>query len=152
MVEITSLIDDNKSPKTLKELGQYHLKVGNKDKALEYYEQVLEENPNDFNVIKDVLLLRLDLNKDSEAAALSSETLELYPAQPILYLVNGVANNKLNLPKKAIDSLEMGMDFVVDDDNMLADFYRQLSIAYKLSNNITKSEAFSKKAEAIAGQ
>ena len=30
---------------------------------------------------------------------------------------------------------------------MEVDFYRQLSIAYKLNNNITKSNAFSKKAE-----
>ncbi len=64
-----------------------------------------------FNTIKDVLLLRLDLNRDVEVVKLSAETLELYPAQPILYLVNGVANNKLNQPKKAIESLEMGADF-----------------------------------------
>jgi predicted Zn-dependent protease len=96
--------------------------------------------------------LRLDLNKDAEVVKLSAETLELYPAQPILYLINGVANNKLNQAKKAIESLEIGVDFVVDDSKMLSDFYTQLSIAYKQNNNITKSEAFAKKAEALSKQ
>ncbi|WP_323787394.1 tetratricopeptide repeat protein [Psychroserpens sp.] len=152
LIEITALIDDDKSEKTLKELAQYHLKANDKDKALGYFKEILKENPNDFNTIKDVLLLQLDLNKDAEAAKLSAETLELYPAQPILYLVNGIANNKLNNPKKAIESLDMGTDFVVDDSKMLSDFYTQLSIAYKQNNNITKSEAFAKKAEALSKQ
>jgi tetratricopeptide (TPR) repeat protein len=152
LLEITALIDTDKSAKTLKELAQYHLKVNDKEKALGYLEEILLEDPNDFNTIKDVLMLRLDLNKDVEAIKLSSETLELYPAQPILYLVNGVANNKLNQPKKAIESLEMGIDFVIDDSKMLSDFYTQLSIAYKQNNNITKSEAFAKKAEALSKQ
>ncbi|WP_425076458.1 tetratricopeptide repeat protein [Psychroserpens sp. S379A] len=152
LVEITALIDDDKSPKTLRELAQYHLKINDKEKALGYLEAILEEEPNDFKTIKDVLMLRLDLNKDTEAEKLSAEALELYPAQPILYLANGVANNKLNQPKKAIESLEMGVDFVIDDSKMLSDFYTQLSIAYKQSNNITKSEAFAKKAEALSKQ
>jgi tetratricopeptide (TPR) repeat protein len=152
LIEITALIDDDKSVKTLKELAQYHLKVNDKEKALGYLEDILKENPNDFNTIKEVLLLRLDLNKDAEVVKLSAETLELYPAQPILYLINGVANNKLNQAKKAIESLEIGVDFVVDDSKMLSDFYTQLSIAYKQNNNITKSEAFAKKAEALSKQ
>ncbi|WP_456437852.1 tetratricopeptide repeat protein [Psychroserpens sp.] len=152
LVEITALIDDDKSTKTLKELAQYYLKVNDKEKALGYLEEILKEEPNDFNTIKDVLMLQLDLNRDAEALKLSAETLELYPAQPILYLVNGVANNKLNQPKKAIENLEMGADFVVDDSKMLSDFYTQLSIAYKQNNNITKSEAFAKKVEALSKQ
>ena len=146
------MIDDDKSAKTLKELAQYHLKVNDKEKALGYLEEILAEEPNDFSTIKDVLLLQLDLNKDAEAVKLSAEALELYPAQPVLYLANGVANNKLNQPKKAIESLEMGADFVVDDSKMLSDFYTQLSIAYKQNNNITQSEAFAKKAEALSKQ
>jgi len=152
LIEVTALIDENESPKTLKELAQYHLKINDKGKALGYLEAVLEEHPNDFNTIKDVIMLRLDLNKDVEAEKLSAETLELYPAQPILYLANGVANNKLNQPKKAIESLEIGVDFVIDDDNMLADFYKQLSVAHKQNNNISQSEAFARKAEALSKQ
>ncbi|WP_299223667.1 tetratricopeptide repeat protein [uncultured Psychroserpens sp.] len=150
LIEITLLIDEDKSTKTLKELAQYHLKLGDKTKALNYYEQALDQEPSNFSTIRDVLLLRLDLNQDSEAVKLSSETLEIFPAQSILYLINGVAYNKLNKPEKAIENLESGLDYLVDDTKMEADFYRQLSKAYKQINNITKSEAFSKKAEALS--
>ena len=73
----------------------------------------------------------------------------MFPAQPILYLINGVANNKINQSKNAIESLETGLDYVIDDPKMESDFYTQLSIAYKQVNNNTKSQAFAKKAEAL---
>lgn len=152
LIDITALVDDNKDAQTHSDLGQYYLKAGDKAKALTNFKEALKQDPNDFKLIKDVLLLQLDI-KDYKAVINDSEqALELYPAQPILYLVNGVANNNLNQHKKAIDNLEMGLDFLVDNPNMEADFYLQLSIAYKALNNISKSETFAKKAQALKAQ
>ena len=149
LIEMTTLVGNDKSTKTLTELGQYYLKLNDKPKALEYFEDALKQDPQNFAIIKDVLLIQLDLDMDEEAANKSQEALELFPAQPILYLINGVANNKLNQPKKAIEKLEAGLDYVIEDQKMEADFYNQLSTAYRLNNNITKSQAFAKKAEAL---
>lgn len=149
LVDITALVSEDKSVKTLLELGEYYLKSNKKEKALSYYKEALQQEPNNFNIIKDVLLLQVDLNKNEAVVKNSMEALELFPAQPILYLINGVANNKLKQPKKAIESLEMGLEFVVENPKMEADFYTQLSEAYKLSNNISQSETFAKKAEAL---
>ena len=150
LLEVTTLIDNNENPKTLLELAQYYLKSGDKEKALTFYEEALIKEPNNFSAIKDVLLLQIDLNKNESAANRSAEALEIYPAQAILYLINGVANNKLNKPKIAIDSLETGLDYIIDNTQMEIDFYTQLSLAYKLNNNNTKSETFAKKAEALS--
>lgn len=152
LIEMTTLVGDDKSTKTLTELGQYYLKLDDKPKALQYFKDALNQDTKNFAIIKDVLLLQLDLDMDENAASKSKEALELFPAQPILYLINGVANNKLNQPKKAISSLETGLDYVFDDVKMEGDFYSQLSTAYKLNNNITKSQAFAKKAEALTKQ
>ncbi|WP_245940573.1 tetratricopeptide repeat protein [Winogradskyella eximia] len=152
LIDITSLIDDNKDAQTHSDLGQYYLKAGDKVKALTNFKEALKQSPNDFKLIKDVLLLELDI-KDYNAVITDSErALELYPAQPILYLVNAVANNYLGAPKKAIDNLEMGLDFLIDNPSMEADFYSQLSLAYKAINNISKSETFAKKAKALKAQ
>ncbi|SDG73799.1 Tetratricopeptide repeat-containing protein [Winogradskyella thalassocola] len=152
LIDITSLIDGNKDAQTHSDLGQYYLKAGDKAKALSNFKEALKQSPNDFKLIKDVLLLQLDL-KDYNAVVTDSErALELYPAQPILYLVNAVANNNLGAPKKAIDNLEMGLDFLIDNPSMEADFYSELSIAYKTLNNISKSETFAKKAKALKAQ
>lgn len=152
LIDITALVDDHKDAQTHSDLGQYYLKAGDKVKALANFKEALKQDPNDFKLIKDVLLLQLDI-KDYKAVISDSErALELYPAQPILYLVNGVANNNLNAYNKAIDSLEMGLEFLVDNPNMEADFYLQLSIAYKALNNISESETFAKKAQALKAQ
>ncbi|WP_179009516.1 tetratricopeptide repeat protein [Winogradskyella forsetii] len=152
LIDITTLIDDNKDAQTHSDLGHYYLKAGDKVKALSNFKEALKQDPNDFKLIKDVLLLQLDI-KDYKAVISDSErALELYPAQPILYLMNGVANNNLGKPQKAIDNLEMGLDFLIDNPTMEADFYTELSIAYKALNNISKSETFAKKAQTLKPQ
>jgi tetratricopeptide (TPR) repeat protein len=152
LIEITALIDDNKDAQTHSDLGQYYLKSGDKAKALENFKEALKQDPNDFKLIKDVLLLQIDLQDYNAVIKGSKEALELYPAQPILYLVNAVANNKQGNFKKAIDNLEMGLDFLIENPKMESDFYTELSIAYKGLNNITKSEAFAKKARDLKAQ
>jgi predicted Zn-dependent protease len=149
LVEITSLISEDKSVKTLLELGDYYLKSNDKVKALSYYEEALEQEPNDFKIIRDVLLLQIDLNKDAEAVTKSKEALDIFPSQPVLYLINGVANNKIKQPEKAIESLEIGLDLLVENPIMKADFYKQLSESYKQLNNISQSQTFAKKAQAL---
>jgi tetratricopeptide (TPR) repeat protein len=149
LIDITTLIDANKDAQTHSDLGNYYLQAGDKVKALSNFKEALKQDPNDFKLIKDVLLLQLDV-KDYKAVVSDSErALELYPAQPILYLVNGVAYNNLGTYKKAIDNLEMGLDYLVDNPKMEIDFYSELSIAFKALNNISKSETFAKKAEAL---
>ena len=93
-----------------------------------------------------------ELKQFKEALKQSEIALELYPAQPILYLLNGVSNINLSVPKKAIDSLETGLDFLVENPIMERDFYMQLSEAYKLTDNNAKAKAFAIKAQAIKEQ
>lgn len=149
LVEVTSLVSEDKSVKTLVELGDYYLKSNDKSKALSYYEEALQQEPNAFKIIRAVLLLQIDLNKNAEAAAKSKEALDIFPSQPVLYLINGVANNNTNQPEKAIESLEIGLDFLVENPAMQADFYKQLSEAYRQLNNSSQSQTFAKKAEAL---
>lgn len=152
LVEITSKLDESSGSESDIELGYYYLKQGDKEKALERLKLALAENPNNFNLIRDVLLLEIDFENYEVAASQSSKALELFPAQPVLYLLNGVANNRIPEADVAIESLEMGLDFIIDDDKMEIDFYNELSLAYKQKNNISKSEAFAKKAKTLKQQ
>jgi len=66
----------------------------------------------------------------------SKNGLELFPSQPSLYQINGLALNKLGKYNEAIAVLTIGIDFVFDNNGLEADFYEQLSIAYNgLKNN-----------------
>ena len=78
-----------------------------------------------------------------------NNALQKYPAQPIIYLINGVALNEIKKPNEAISILEAGLDYIVDDSKMEADFYNQLSISYSLLNNMVKAQSFSDKAKQV---
>ncbi|KJD36793.1 TPR domain protein [Tamlana sedimentorum] len=149
LVEATTLVSNTNNSKTLIELGQYHLSKNDKTKALEYFETALQLEPDNFNVLRTVMLLYIDLKQYKLAQEKSSAALEEYPSQPLFYLVNGVALNELNTPKKALESLEMGLDFIIDDTKMEADFYKQLSKAYTLLNNTQKAKTFNDKAQKL---
>ncbi|GGG36239.1 cytochrome c biosynthesis protein [Bizionia arctica] len=149
LVEATSFTLDDTNEKSQIELAQYYLAKGDKPKALEYFNEALKIDSDNFTVLKNVLLLEIDLEHYNEAITKSETALLKYPSQPLLYLVNGVALNKLNKSKQAVDVLETGLDYIIDDPKMEVDFYKQLSLAYTLLNNTTKANTFSDKAKQL---
>ena len=149
LVEATALVGDKNDEETLLELGQYYLAKNDKSNALKYFEEAQKLKPDNFNILKNVLLLHLDLQQYDLAATKSAEALNKYPTQPIIYLVNGVALNQLEQPQKAVEALEAGLDWIIDDTKMETDFYSQLSKAYTLLNNTEKAKTFSDKAKQL---
>ena len=149
LVEATAMVGDSNNSKTLIELGQYYLTKNNKVKALEYFEATLKIDADNFNVLKNVLLLYIDLQKFSMAENRSNEVLQKYPAQPLFYLINGIALNQLNQPKRAVEVLETGLDYIIEDTKMEIDFYNQLSKAYTLLSNTIKAKVFGDKAKQL---
>ncbi|KAB1066548.1 tetratricopeptide repeat protein [Tamlana haliotis] len=149
LLEATALVSDANNSKAVMELGQYYLTKGDKEKALIHFETALQLEPNNFNMLRNVMLLYIDLGQYEQARDLSAQSLENFPSQPLFYLVNGVSLNKLKAPKEALESLEMGLDFIIEDSKMEADFYTQMSQAYTLLNNTAKAKTFSDKAKQI---
>lgn len=149
LIEATALVHDKDNSKSVEELGQYYLSKNDKAKALENFEAALKLEPNNFGVLRNVMLLYLDLKKYNLAYVKSKDVLELYPAQPIVYLINGVALNELSKPKDALETLETGLENIIDDTKMEVDFYIQISKAYTLLNNTVKANTFTKKAKQL---
>ncbi|WP_271423680.1 tetratricopeptide repeat protein [Aequorivita sinensis] len=127
-------------------IGDYYAAKNRKEDALKAYEKGIVINPDNFNLLKNTILLQIDFQKYEAAVKLSSEGLEIFPAQPLLYLLNGVANNGLNLSDNAIESLEMGLDFLMENPKMEHDFYNQLSLAYSQKGDAKKAKTYSDKA------
>ncbi len=130
-------------------LGDYYAAKNRKEDALAAYEKGIAKNPDNFNLLKNTLLFQIDFGKFAAAAKLSSEGLEIFPAQALLYLLNGVANNGLENSNAAIESLETGLDFIMDDPKMEQDFYKQLSAAYAKKGDSKKASHYSEKAAAL---
>lgn len=149
LVEATTLITEDDNEASYLEVAQYFLKKDDKAKALEYYNKALALNSDSYGILRNIMLLQIDLEYFEQAEIQSRDALEKFPAQPLFYLVNGVALNNLDKPNEAIDILEMGLDYLIEDPKMEAQFYNQLSTAYTILNNTSKAKTFSDKAKQL---
>lgn len=149
LVEATSLLDGTTDVKTLTNLGLYYLNKGDKENALKHFKEALKLDGNNFSILKNILMLHIDLKQFEIAKTKSEAAILQYPAQPLCYLVNGIALNALQKPKEAIEILESGLDWIVDDNALEADFYRELAKAYGVLNNTAKAKSFMDKANAL---
>lgn len=149
LVEATTLVQDPNVAKSITEMAQQYLTQGDKEKALKYFEQALALEPENFSILRTTLLLNLDLKHYELVLDKSKDALQKYPAQPILYLMNGIALNQLQKPNEAIAVLEAGLDYIIDDPKMESDVYSQLSISYTMLNNTAKAQSFSKKSKQL---
>ncbi len=144
----TQVVDAN----TYQELANYYIKKGNKTKALPYLEKALGNAPENLEIIKNTVLLQLDAGKNQAAEKTASNALDLFPSQPLLYLMYGVALNKQSKFEAAIDQLELGVDYIIEDVKMEADFYKQLGDAYTGKGDTTKASKYYAKATSLQEQ
>jgi predicted Zn-dependent protease len=102
----------------------------------------------EYKTVKEILDKEAASELFEQVYADSKEALELFPEQPFLYKMNGLALNKLQKHHEAIAILSVGIDFVIDNSAMEADFYEQLSISHEKLGN--KSEALKYKQRSAA--
>ena len=129
------------------ELASFYLKKNDKSKALGFYAEAYKKDSTNPATLKNYALLLLDVQDFAKAAEISEEALVLFPAQPLFYLSAGVAYNGLQKPDNAIDYLEMGVDYVIENQKMQSDFYTQLARAFEMKGDSTKASDYKKKAK-----
>ncbi len=102
----------------------------------------------EFKIVQEILDIEASGKLFEQVYADSKGALELFPEQPYLYIMNGLALNRLGKYNEAIAVLSIGIDFVIDNSAMEADFYEQLSVSHEKLDN--KSEALKYKQKATA--
>ena len=142
----------NNEVKVAMEVGKYYQNKKDWDKALKYYEMYFNMDPNDLE--NQLLLLNVYVEKKQFASvAIQAEKgLERFPLQPEFYLYGGLANNQLKNFKRAKDYLEMGLDYIVDNPTMEANFYLQLSETYNGLGDLKKKETYLMMAQKLVKQ
>lgn len=139
----------DKEVKVAKEIGKFYQSKKDWARAIHFYEMHLKSANDDMEAI---LLLMQAYTENFQFEVLetaSEEQMQLFPSQPQLYYYNGLANNQLKNYKKAIASLESGIDFVIDDPNLEINFNLQLGEAYNGLGDFKKKEAYFIKANAL---
>ena len=100
---------------------------------------------NTFAVLK-LLLQKLNAKKQFlTLEKYSNEAIELFPAQPLVYLMNARALNQKKEYQNALGILEKGFDYIVEDNLLEAHYYEQMSLSYKgMGQNVNASKYYNK--------
>jgi tetratricopeptide (TPR) repeat protein len=89
------------------------------------------KNDKKYEILIEILKQEILNSNFEDLFVYSNEGLDLFPAQPTIYLLNGKALNQLKKYYVAIDVLNSGIDFVIDNVSLTADFHEQLAISFE---------------------
>ncbi len=104
-------------------------RTNNTEKSKEILADAITQTSTNFEDLKNLTTLLLQKNKFNDALKISNNALDLYPAQPTLYLQKGKALLGLKRAKKALSILEMGLDYCIDNITLENTFYQTMASA-----------------------
>ena len=119
------------------------------EKELSFAEQeiknIINRNPNNFELW--VLLFNIYSSQDNyESLDLTvTKSKEYFPNQATVYFYGGYANFFLKRYLKAVDNLKTGLDFVLDNDEQVKQFYLYLGESYHALGESKKSDFYFEK-------
>ena len=82
------------------------------------------------------------INSVQQLLSISEEALDNYPSQPYFYYTHGYALNKNGKHREAIEILEVGIDYLLNDVSLANKIYTQLADAYTALNNSAKANMY----------
>ena len=98
--------------------------------AKEQYLIVLEKDKTKSQVWSQVLFIQAEQNDFEGMLKTSEQALTYFSTDPLFYYFNGVANKWFKNYDQAINSLNMGVEFVLDNKMLLLEFYSSLADSY----------------------
>ncbi len=129
----------------LDESLMFFLLKTNSEKALVFANRILSVDDTNLDALK-FKTTKLNQQKEyQQALDLSLNALAFYPAQPEFYLESGKSFLGLNQGEKAVGQLLSGLDYLIDNQQIENDFYRQLALAYELTGDKPKETLYKNK-------
>ena len=117
--------------------------------AKEQYLIVLEKDKTKSQVWSQVLFIQAEQSDFEGMLKTSEEALTYFSTDPLFYYFNGVANKWFKNYDQAINSLNMGVEFVLDNKMLLLEFYSSLADSYHAIKEHKLSDEYYEKSLAI---
>ncbi len=113
--------------------------------ARESLNKSLEIEPNSYPLWEQLLLIDNQNNDIDNMLKDSEKALGLFPTQPLLYVLKSISLIQLKEYNKALETLNSGQAYVIDNKKLEAQFELYRAESYYNLNNITKAfESFDK--------
>jgi tetratricopeptide (TPR) repeat protein len=125
--------------------GDLYNNYNRREEARTKFQKAVSIDPNRPPIWQEILVISSALNDFETMLSESERALEYFPQLPVFYLFNGIALQQTKQPKEAVDILEAGKNLVIDNNQLLGQFYASLGDAYHtLKNNEKSDEAYDK--------
>jgi tetratricopeptide (TPR) repeat protein len=123
--------------------GDFLYREKNLEKARDEFRKAIALDKEKYALWSQLLIIESQLNDYQAMFKESKEAIELFPNQPIAYLLNGISNLQMKKYQEAIDVMEEGRQYVISDKQLLSEFHSNLGEAYyRLKNNQKSDENF----------
>ncbi|MCL9769597.1 cytochrome C biosynthesis protein [Flavobacterium sp. HXWNR69] len=137
--------DNDKEINVAKEVAKFFWKKNDLEKTAYYFEKALKKNSDDIDAMELYLEVLIQKQDFLLVTKKSEEYLESFPTQSGFYFYAGLGYNQLKEYKKAKNNLENGLDFVVENPSLEANFYKQLIISCENLNDNAKKQVYTNK-------
>lgn len=108
--------------------------------ARDKYRQAVNLEKDKFVIWNQLILLDAQLNDKESLYADSKQAKELFPTQAGFYFYHALAAIQLKKYTEAIESLNEGKELVIDNEQLLVEFYQALGDAYHYTNSHAESD------------
>jgi tetratricopeptide (TPR) repeat protein len=132
--------------------GDMYYQKNDVSNAYESYSKSLELGATEYLIWNRCLIMGLELQKYDEVIIKGEKAIALNPVQPMLYLFTGLAYSINNEQEKAVLLLNKGVNYVVNNRPLKAEFYNYLGDAYHSLNQHELSDENYEKSLSIIPQ
>lgn len=143
------ILDEDREVNVSKEVAKYFLKKNRLNEAIFYFEKTVEKQPEDFESFEFLMQLLIKTKQYDKVNKYANQQIELYPTQASLYYYSGVALFNIDKFKEAKDTLEEGLDFVVENKELETNFYKQLAMVYEKLGDLKKKDMYLAKIQKV---
>lgn len=128
------------SPEAYSVYGDFLAQDDKNEQARDAFRKVISIDSSRYYYWEQLLLVESELNDTGAILDESSRALELFPEQPLFYLLKGSALYMKKQWDDCVDVLTKGLFFVADNRLLLMQFHTYLGDAFYQTGNYAKSD------------
>ena len=130
----------------------FFLEKKKNEDAIVFFEKSLENKKDDISTIELLLQAYSESEQYDIVSKKALNYLDLFPTHAKFYFFAGMEKNQLKNYKKALELLQTGMDFVVEDRALEINLNIQMGEAYHGLGDEKKKESYFIKADQLLKQ
>jgi tetratricopeptide (TPR) repeat protein len=120
--------------------GDFYYRDKKLEKAKEYFTKAVELDNSKYVIWNQLLIIESELQQFSEMIKHGKEAVELFPNEPTVYLLLGIAYLQEKNPSEALIVLNQGKNMIIDNKPLLGQFYANIGDGYYRTKQMELSD------------